>query len=399
MVESIPKIGLQVLEIPITLVMLDKSYEILLQIQNLSQITGPFKIFYEGNGLEIKSSDLINKELSISPNSSEIDRIQFIPRQKGMVSLRVKVTYLKEVLKEITRIIEPSTRPNQPELPATPSEIPSETLSALQETESLLNELSDILPPEILEDNNENISELPQSPSTPQEFKRIVEKVKEIVEVEIFSTPIYINALDKESSAALKKFAKKGDSNILTSEMGLPLCLCYFYSEIQDKKWKIRPVLIRNLCIRMKEKFGKLCYYISYPLSKQFDNDEISIIQEAVQTFILPQTSSSHPMLFLNIDIIPEFKKPSIIIGYEQTGLYNVLMNQLNNLFGSSVDIFMDDSIFSGGLFYNSLTKWTGPSQSRVINIVLSNNFVSNIQLFQNLLESLITFILGGSFK
>ncbi|NVM54148.1 MAG: hypothetical protein HWN66_10645 [Candidatus Helarchaeota archaeon] len=388
MADSIPKITVQVLEIPTTLVLLDKSYPILLQIQNNGPIAGKFKISYEGKGAVIKSSDLMNKEFSLPPTISETDRIEFIPTQKGLISLNIKVFYLKEVIKEAIRFVDPSSHP-------TPSGIPSTPSTPIQDTESVFKdtfspEISDTLDEIFGEPQAIDIEE-PSSPTIQSEPQRIVEQIIETFEKEVFSTPIYLNALDKESSGVLKRFANKGDSNILTSETGLPLCVCYFYSEIQNSKWKIRPALIRAACIRMREKFGKFSYYISYPLSREFDEKEIPVIQEAIKTFVLPHSSASTPMLLLNLDIIPELEKPSIIIGYEKSGIYEHVKNLLAKEFGNAIDIFVDDCVFSGGLLYNYLVNWTGSRQVRILNIILSNNFISNIRMFQKLLESLVS--------
>jgi hypothetical protein len=413
MVEVIPRIKTQILEIPTSLVLFGKTYQITIQIQNTGPIAGNFKIQYEATGIQIKSSKLMNRDLSMLPNSSETDNIEFIPTQKGLISLELKVIYIREVIKEVTRSIEtphqpsplsPSIKPPQstngeitnilpPEIQTSESEIINLTDSVIKDTFS--PEISDILEDIFNEPDVKDEISLPPSLSPQPEPQKIVEKIKEIVEDQIYSTYIYLNALDKESSTQLKQFAKKGDSNILTSEMGLPLCICYFYSENQMSKWKIRPALIRDICIRMKEKFGKFSYYISYPLPQQFDEEEIPIIQEAIRTFVLPHSSSSNPMLILNLDIIPELEKPSIIIGYEKNGIYEHVRSLLTDIFGNSIDIFIDDCVFSGGLLYNQLTNWTGPSQARVLNMVLSNNFISNISLFQNLLESLASLALG----
>lgn len=395
MAESTPRIALQVLEIPTSLVLVGKSYKIFLQIQNNSQVMGKFKISYEGSGLQVKSSDLANKELTLSPNSSEIDRVELTPIQKGIISLNLKIAHFKEVIKEVRRTVQ------------TPSP-PSVIDSSMKTTPPSSSDKSSVFDKGFSSDISETLKEIFEKPeainpptesslqSPTLESQQIVEKTKAILEEEIFSTPIYLNAIDKESTKILKEFAKKGDSNILSSEMGLPLCICYFYSEDQSSKWKIRPALIRNLCIRMKEKFGKFSYYLSYPLSKEFDEKEIPIIQEAVQTFVLPQASRSSQMLMLNLDIIPALEKPSIILGFEKSGIYETIKNKLINVFGNSVDILFDDSIFSGGLLYNYLVKWAGPSETRVINIVLSNNFISNMGLFQTLLESLVSLSSGA---
>ena len=362
MANSLPKVTIQVLEIPISLVLLDKSCHLLLQIKNESNIGGDFKIAYQGDGMQIKSSDLMNKPVFIPPNSSTTDRVELIPSQTGLISLEARIFFLKEIIKEATRTIE----------------IPSQTGPTEILDDPLLQGALDILG---------------STPSQP-ESQTIVEKIKEFIEEEIFSTSIYLNALDKNSSAVLKRFAQKGDSNILTGA-GLPLCLCYFYSESQNSKWKLHPALIRNLCFRMKEKFGKVSYYISYPLSKNIQQ-EIQILQEAIQTFILPYSTSSKSMLLLNLDIIPELEKPSIIIGYEKTGIYETVKNHLTDVFKDTIDIYFDDCIFSGGLLYDYLVNWTGSSQIRVLNIILSNNFITNRELFQNFIKSLVSFTIGG---
>lgn len=406
-----PKVNVQVLELPTSLVLIENPYDIFLQIQNTSQNTGPFKILYEGTGLQVKSSDLMGKELVLTPNSSEMDRIEFIPFQKGLISLNIKIIYLKEIIKKIERVIQPPA-PSLAEIPPpaiTDEEelidVPSETKDQESSEESSIFEKE--FSPEISQTLEEVLSEpeplsepkisteAPPIPPPPPEPQVIIEKIKEIIEEEIYSTSIYLNALDKQSTKGLKEFAKKGDSNIFSSEMGLPLCICYFYSEDQKSKWKIRPALIRNICIRLKDKFEKFCYYLSYPLSKHFTEKEIPIIQEAIQTFILPQSSSSHSFLIVNLDIIPELEKPSIIIGYEKSGTYEPIKSLLQDIFGNSIDIFVDDCIFSGGLLYNYLVNWAGPSKARVLNMVLSNNFIENIDMFQNLLESLASLSLG----
>ena len=369
----------------------------------------------------------MDKTVPFIPNSSKTDRIELVPNQKGLVSLNLTVTHIKEVIKEVVRYIEPppppppisppTEPPTQPEeaniddlLDISPSEMEigeSEVLNLddinkPSQGQDFISALEDSFSPEISDTLKEIFSESedvdkpkPPSPPLKPQPQKIVEKIKELVEEQIFSTSIYLNALDKESSSLLKEFAKKGDSNILTSEMGLPLCVCYFYSENQASKWKIRPALIRDTCIRMKERFNKFSYYISYPLSKQFDEKEIPVIKEAIQTFVLPHSSSSLPMLILNLDIIPELEKPSIILGFEKSGIYENVKNLLSDIFGQSIDIFVDDCIFSGGLLYNNLFNWTSPSNAHVINIILSNNFISNLSLFYNLLEALSSLSLG----
>lgn len=390
MTESLPKITAEVLEIPNSLVLIEKSYKISLKIQNSGLASGNFKILYEGNGLQIKSSDLMNKEISLDSNSSEIDQIGLIPQQKGLISLKVRIIWLREVIKEVVRVIEPPS----------PSQSSSLLPSLSGDDKSVFgghfsSDISDVLNEVFQESEVGSEPETLSSQHIPSKSGEYVEKIKKIIEQESFTTSIYLNAIDKESSAFLKKFAKKGDSNILSSGAGLPFCISYFYSEKNDTKWKIRPALIRDLCVRMKEKFGKVSFYLSYPLSSDFDENELLIIKEAIKTFVLPYSSSSKPLFVLNLDIIPELEKPSIIIGYEKSGIYESVRNLLIKKFGNRTDIFYDDCVFSGGLLYDNLVDWAGSSKARILNIVLSNNFMSDIKLFEELLESLVSFSLG----
>ncbi|MHA1131025.1 MAG: hypothetical protein ACTSQI_05785 [Candidatus Helarchaeota archaeon] len=387
MAELHPRVTVQVLDIPTSLVLLGKTCSIFLQIQNHGPHSGDFKVIYVGAGLNINSSDLSNKLIQLNPNSSEIDRIELTPTQKGFISLNIKILYCKEIIKEVERYVAPP----QP----TSSDVTQLSTKTKSESSIFTKEFSPELAgalEEVLSGSEEPLPPIASEPLPPQ---KIIEKVKEIEEMEIYQSSLYLNVLDKESSKKLKEFAKKGDSNIFSTEMGMPLCICYFYSEIKDNKWKIRPALIRNTSIRLKEKGGKAIYYLSYPISKDFDEREGAIIKEALNTFILPRSLNSEPMLLLNLDIIPEFEKPSIIIGFEKSGIYSPLTNLLENLFGDSVDIFIDDCIFSGGLLYDCLTQWVGQSQVRVVNLILSNNFISDIKLFQTLLEALVSFSVG----
>ncbi len=383
MADVIPEVGVEILEIPTSLVLVGKTCSIFLRILNSSSISAYFKIRYEGSGIDVKSSDLSNKKLLLNPNSSEMDHIELIPRQKGLTSLIVKIFYLKETdnissSSQVPSLDIQSPKPSAPsEASVFSKEFSPELAGALEEVLGTSEQLASSTPPSLVE---------------PHET---IEQVKEIVEEEIYSISVYLNVLDKESSKILREFAKRGDSNLFSTEMGLPLCICYFYSEIKNSKWKIRPALIRNTCIRMKEKFGRASYYLSYTLSDRIDESEINTIKEAMQTFILPHSSNTKPLLILNIDIIPELEKPSIIIGYEKSGIYEPIKNLLQNVFRESVDIFMDDSIFSGGLLYDYLVNWAGPSHARIVNLILSNNFIAEIQMFQILLETLASYSLG----
>ncbi|MHA1267523.1 MAG: hypothetical protein ACTSRS_19970 [Candidatus Helarchaeota archaeon] len=393
MVQLIPKISVKIIETPVSLVHIQKTYSISFEIKNTGSLAGSFQIDYKPVGAQIKSSDLQAQKFQLTPNSSIIDRIKLIPIQKGLISLNLKIVYLKEIVKEVIR-------PNQsPSLSPSPNRAPSEPDSPISSVfqDHFPSDISEALEDILLtkEDTSEIRGSSPTLSSSAPE--PVIEKVVEIISKEIYSTTIFLNALDKESSANIKEFAKKGDSNILASEMGLPFCVCYFYSAIQEDKWKIRPALIRNICLRMKEKFGKFGYYLSYPISKQLDEHEIQIIREAIQTFVVPHSSHAAPMLILNLDVIPELEKPTIILGYEPSGIYLPIKNLLHDIFGAAVNVFMDDCIFSGGLLYNFLVEWVKPNPAQILNFVISNNFLMDFDLFQNLMEILISFSLGES--
>jgi len=125
-------------------------------------------------------------------------------------------------------------------------------------------------------------------------------------------------------------------------------------------------------------------YYFMYPLKEYLSEREISMLTHVIQRFWGKQGKSSQGQMFVfNVDFIPQQTKPTIILGSDEE-VNLAIQSAIKRAFGTKAELTIDEGLFKGGKTYEFLTDLLPPPRFKIINFVLTYDFLTNIELFKS---------------
>ena len=130
-----------------------------------------------------------------------------------------------------------------------------------------------------------------------------------------------------------------------------------------------------------------VAYYI-YPSIDNHDKKELDAINHTLRQFFSVPNATSHFIVF-NLDFIPYLGKPTIIISSEDD-INDNLKAKIRNALGDSANLHVDDSLFKGGTTVDNLKQVFTPNKCRIVNLLLSYEFINDYGAFKKLIQSLI---------
>jgi hypothetical protein len=129
-----------------------------------------------------------------------------------------------------------------------------------------------------------------------------------------------------------------------------------------------------------------IAYYI-YPSINNHDTQELAAINGTLRQFFNVQTVPNQ-LIVLNLDFIPYLGKPTIIISSEND--IEHLKTKIKNALGESANLHVDNSLFKGGTTLNNLKQVFTPNKCKLVNILLSYEFINDFNAFKTFIQSLI---------
>jgi len=214
-----------------------------------------------------------------------------------------------------------------------------------------------------------------------------VDEIKTKIEQELISSQYFLfNTYTSSITNEIINFSQIGgniSNNILAHTFDFNVALFSLFSF----NFSIFPLIDRvynDVKFDLKKSIG---YYI-FPSKSNYDDQELIILKRILSHFFKNLDRLSGQMLIFNLDFIPYLGKPTIIVSSEPNG-NDILTSKIKKL-GDKVNLTIDDSLFKGGKIFDTLSESFPLNKCKVINLILSYEFINDYNLFKAFVELLI---------
>ena len=211
----------------------------------------------------------------------------------------------------------------------------------------------------------------------------MVDEVRTRIEpTTVFSQYFLFNTFVSNINESVKNFSSIGgnlSNNLLVKDYNYRLVIVSLFSY----NFSIFPTLERVYTDLNKA----LAYYI-YPSINNHDKEELASINNTLRQFFSIQNAPSQFIVY-NLDFIPYLGKPTIIISSEDD-INDNLKAKIRNILGESADLHVDGSLFKGGTTVDNLKQVFTPDKCRIVNLLLSYEFINDYNIFKTFIQSLI---------
>ena len=128
-------------------------------------------------------------------------------------------------------------------------------------------------------------------------------------------------------------------------------------------------------------------YYI-FPSIKKYNENEKKILKTTLRQFFNKLINTQSQAIIFNLDFVPYLGKPTIIIS-SISDINDLIYNKIKGI-GDIVNVSIDDKIFQGGKTYEYLQEVFQSNAERIVNLVLSYEFISDYNIFKAVLQTLL---------
>ena len=131
-------------------------------------------------------------------------------------------------------------------------------------------------------------------------------------------------------------------------------------------------------------------YYI-FPSRENHSESELKTINTTLNQFGLVSNliNTTNNILIFNLDFIPYLGKPTIIISSDSDLAENI-RSKINKSLGNNVNIKIDKNLFEGGKTEEYLRQIYRANNCKIVNLILSYEFINNYDIFKTFTLSLI---------
>ena len=200
-----------------------------------------------------------------------------------------------------------------------------------------------------------------------------------------FSQFYVLNTYTSNVSNEIQNFSLIGgnvSNNVLAGNFNFNIALISLFSF----NFSIFPLIDRVYSELAYNSDKSIAYYI-FPSISDHDEEEVRIIQHTLKRFIQPERITNQVRIF-NLDFIQYLGKPTVILSSISEEMNTIKSKIVSNL-KDSVNVIIDDDLFKGGKTVDNLTSIFYGNQFKIVNLVLSYEFINNFNLFKNLIQSL----------
>ena len=216
-------------------------------------------------------------------------------------------------------------------------------------------------------------------------YEMVEEKKTKVEPIGQFSQFYILNSYTSKISNEIETFSFIGgnvSNNVLAGNFNFNTALISLFSY----NFSIFPLIDRVYSELAYNSDKSIAYYI-YPSISDHDEEEIRIIQRTLKRFIQPERITNQLRIF-NLDFIPYLGKPTVILSSISEEM-NTIKAKIISKLKDSVNVIIDDDLFKGGKTVDDLTSIYYGNQFKIINLVLSYEFINDYDLFKNLIQSL----------
>ena len=216
-------------------------------------------------------------------------------------------------------------------------------------------------------------------------YETVEEKKTKVEPIGQFSQFYILNTYTSKISNEIETFALIGgnvSNNVLVGNFKFKFALISLFSY----DFSIFPLIDRVYSELAYNSDKPIAYYI-YPSISDHNGEEVRIIQHTLKRFVQPERITNQVRIF-NLDFIPYLGKPTVILSSISEDLNSIKSKIMSNL-KDSVNVIIDDDIFKGGQTVDNLTSIFYGNQFKIVNLVLSYEFINDYNLFKNFIQSL----------
>ncbi|MBN1213849.1 MAG: hypothetical protein JXA99_00250 [Candidatus Lokiarchaeota archaeon] len=216
----------------------------------------------------------------------------------------------------------------------------------------------------------------------------LVEEIQTRIETKILASFQYhLNTYSSNINEHIINFAQKGGNLSLNTLSGDTNFNSLFISLFKFD-FSVFPIF-EHLYSDLKLNSSKSIAYYIFPSSENMNQNEYDIIVNTLKFLITSKISNTNQFNVFNIDFIPYLGKPTLIIGSEYQSIIQWIENKLSSM-RNKIDIMIDDNFFAGGKSKNQLAEIFESNRFRIINLILSYEFINDFNIFKELVQILI---------
>jgi len=217
-------------------------------------------------------------------------------------------------------------------------------------------------------------------------YKMVDEKQSKVEPIGEFSQFFLLNTYASKITREVNEFSLIGgnaSSNILSGDFNFTIALLSLFSF----DFSIFPIIDRVYSEVNYNSKKAISYYI-YPSISEHNQEELKIIQTTLKKFFQPESIKKGVTIF-NLDFIPYLGKPTAILSSTNDDVTRI-KSKIEKILGDRVDVIIDDDMFNGGKTVESLTSIFYGSNIKIVNLVLSYEFINDYDVFKTFVQSLI---------
>ena len=202
----------------------------------------------------------------------------------------------------------------------------------------------------------------------------------------IFSQYFLLNIFNSSINNEIKNFCLTGgniSNNILTNDFNFTIAFLSLFGF----DFSIFPILDR-VYNDIKNSSKKSIAYFVFPSKANYNENELRTLKTSINQFFKNLKNAPGQVLIFNLDFIPYLGKPTVIVS-DDSGLEQVFHSKVKKI-GESINLIVDNSFFKGGKVSDYLKEIFPSNKCRIINLVLSYEFINDYNIFKTFVQSLL---------
>jgi hypothetical protein len=215
----------------------------------------------------------------------------------------------------------------------------------------------------------------------------MVDEIQTKVEAtSVFSQYFLLNTYVSKINSEITNFSLNGgnlSNNVLLNDFNFNIILLSLFGF----DFSIFPIVDR-VYNDLKYSINKSFAYYLFPSRENYNNKELNTLKTSLKQFFNNFNSVNNQILVFNLDFIPYLGRPTVIISSDPNS-NDLIFSKIQQI-GDAINIIIDDSLFKGGKISEELISIFPTNKSKIVNLVLSYEFINDYNLFKNFIQSLI---------
>ena len=216
---------------------------------------------------------------------------------------------------------------------------------------------------------------------------KMVDEIKTKIESKlVFSQYYLLNTYKSTINNEIKNFSLSGgnvSNNVLVNDFNFSIAFLSLFGF----DFSIFPILDRVYNDIKYSQKKSIAYYV-FPSKASYDENELRTLNSSLKQFFKNINSTPGTVSIFNLDFIPYLGRPTVIVS-DDAGLESSFLSKVKKI-GESINLIVDDSFFKGGKITDYLKEIFPSNKCRIINLVLSYEFINDYNIFKTFIQSLL---------